>query len=70
MKLLDRLILKECVPWLLTGIGLFTGLYFALGTLLGASRYLARGVPASVVGLFILFQVMGLSGRRSRWGCC
>ncbi len=62
MKLLDRLILKDLVPQLLIGIGLFTALYVAAGPLLGASRFLSSGVPLSFIVRFVLLNTVSFLG--------
>ncbi len=59
MKLLDKLILQDLVPKFLMGIGLFSTLFFALGPLIAAARFLEQGVPAWVVAAFVGWDFAG-----------
>ncbi len=63
MKLLDRLVLKDLVPQLLIGIGMFTALYLALGPILAASRFLSQGIPLIFVAKFVLYDVASILGQ-------
>ena len=63
MKLLDRLILKDLVPNLLIGISMFTSLYFALGPLLAASRFLSNGIPFEFIVKFVLLNTVSILGQ-------
>ncbi|MBV9848739.1 MAG: LptF/LptG family permease [Armatimonadetes bacterium] len=49
MRLLDKLVLKDLIPWFGMGVAMFTALYFAADPVLVASRYLSAGVPLPVV---------------------
>jgi lipopolysaccharide export system permease protein len=62
VKLLDRLILKDLVPQLLIGIGLFLALYVAIGPLGGASRFLSNGIPFTFILRFILLNTVSFLG--------
>jgi len=59
MKLLDKLILQDLVPKLLMGVGLFSTLFFALGPLIAAARFIEQGVPGWVVAEFIGWDFAG-----------
>ena len=59
LKLLDKLILQDLVPKLLMGIGLFSTLFFALGPLIAAARFIEQGVPAWVVAAFVGWDFAG-----------
>ena len=59
MKLLDRLILNDLVPKLLMGIGLFSTLFFALGPLIAATRFLKSGLSPLVVMEFMGWDFAG-----------
>lgn len=63
MKLLDRLVFKDLVPQLLIGIFMFTALYFALGPLLAASRFISQGIPLIFIVKFMLFDVTTILGQ-------
>jgi lipopolysaccharide export system permease protein len=49
MRLLDRLILRELLPPLLFGVGLFTALVFAGGYVFMITEYAVKGVPLPLV---------------------
>ncbi len=57
VRLLDWLVLKDLVPFFLTGIALFSGLWFAADPLLKAGQYLSEGTPwplvVRVVGVYL-----------------
>lgn len=59
ISLLDWLVLKDLVPFFLSGIALFSGLWFAADPLLNATKYLSGGAPfwlvVRVVGAYIPF---------------
>ncbi len=59
MKLLDRLILNDLVPKLLMGVGLFSTLFFALGPLIAATRFLKSGLSRLVVLEFMGWDFAG-----------
>lgn len=59
MKLVDRLILLDLVPKLLMSIALFSTLFFALGPVVAAFRFVSQGVPAWVVAEFIGWDFAG-----------
>ena len=59
MKLLDRLVLNDLVPKLLMGIGLFSTLFFALGPLIAATRFLKVGISRLVVLEFMGWDFAG-----------
>ncbi|MCW3061318.1 MAG: putative permease [Capsulimonas sp.] len=56
MKLVDKLVLKDLLPWLFNGIALFASVYYAGGPLLEAGRLMSQGIPFRIV-----IQIMGLS---------
>jgi lipopolysaccharide export system permease protein len=58
-KLLDKLILDDLVPKLLMGIGLFSTLFFALGPLIAATRFLKSGISKLVVLEFMGWDFAG-----------
>jgi len=49
MRLLDRLIIRELLPPLLFGVGLFTALVFAGGYVFMITEYAVKGVPLPLV---------------------
>lgn len=49
MRLLDRLILRELLPPLLFGVGLFTALVFAGGYVFMITEYAVKGAPLGLV---------------------
>ena len=49
MKLVDKLVLKDLIPFFAIGIALFTGIWFAADPVIVASRYLSQGVPLPLV---------------------
>jgi lipopolysaccharide export system permease protein len=49
IPLLDILVLKDLFPFFLTGIALFSGLWFAADPLLKAGQYLSEGTPFMLV---------------------
>ncbi len=59
IKLLDWMILKDLVPKLLMGIGLFSTLFFALGPLIAATRFLKSGISKLVVLEFMGWDFAG-----------
>jgi len=59
MKLLDRLILLDLVPKMLMGVGLFSTLFFALGPLIAATRFLKTGISRLVVLEFMGWDFAG-----------
>jgi len=59
MRLLDKLILQDLVPKLLMGIGLFSTLFFALGPLIAATRFLKSGLSRWVVLEFMGWDFAG-----------
>jgi len=59
IRLLDRLILLDLVPKLLMSIALFSTLFFALGPVVAAFRFVSQGVPAWVVAQFIGWDFAG-----------
>ena len=59
MKLVDRLILLDLVPRLLMSIALFSTLFFALGPLIAATRFLKTGLSWSVVLAFMGWDFAG-----------
>ena len=59
VKLLDKLILQDLVPKFLLGVGMFSTLFFALGPLIAAARFIEQGVPAWVVVAFIGWDFAG-----------
>ena len=59
MKLVDRLILLDLVPKLLMSIALFSTLFFALGPLIAATRFLKTGLSWGVVLAFMGWDFAG-----------
>ena len=59
MRLLDRLILLDLVPKMLMGVGLFSTLFFALGPLIAATRFLKTGISRLVVLEFMGWDFAG-----------
>lgn len=59
MKLLDRLILIDLFPRLLMSIALFSTLFFALGPLIAATRFLKSGLSWPVVLAFMGWDFAG-----------
>ena len=49
MRLVDKLVYKDLIPFFVTGMALFSGLWFAADPVLKASQYLSMGVPFIVV---------------------
>jgi lipopolysaccharide export system permease protein len=62
VKLLDRLVLKDLVPQLLIGIGMFLALFVVVGPLGGASRFLSNGIPFSFILRFVLLNTVSFLG--------
>ncbi len=59
MKIVDRLILIDLFPRLLMSIALFSTLFFALGPLIAATRFLKSGLSWSVVLAFMGWDFAG-----------
>ena len=49
MRLVDKLVLKDLIPFFAIGIALFTGIWFAADPVIVASKYLAAGAPLPLV---------------------
>ena len=62
MKLLDKLVLKDLVPQFFIGIGMFSSLYFALGPLLAASRFISAGFPVGLVIKYMALNILPILG--------
>ena len=62
MKLLDQLVLKDLVPNLLIGIGMFSSLFIALGPSITTSRLLSDGLPLALILKFFLYNTISYLG--------
>lgn len=62
MKLLDRLVLKDLLPMFLVGVGMFTSLWFTLGPLMAASRFLSLGFSLAIVVKFLCLSILPVLG--------
>lgn len=62
MKLLDKLVLKDLVPQFFIGVGMFASLYFALGPLLTASRFLSQGFPPALIVKYMALNILPILG--------
>ncbi|MDQ2688348.1 MAG: LptF/LptG family permease, partial [Armatimonadota bacterium] len=62
MKLLDKLVLKDLVPQFFIGVGMFASLYFALGPLLAASRFISDGFSVPLVAKYMAFSILPILG--------
>ena len=49
MRLVDKLVYKDLIPFFAIGVALFTGIWFAADPVIVASRYLSEGVPLALV---------------------
>ncbi len=63
MKLVDKLVLKDIVPWFFIGVGMFTALYFALGAFIAASRFLSQGAPPLLIIQWMLYNTIPVLGK-------
>ena len=63
MRLLDRLILRELLPPLLFGVGLFTALVFAGGYVFMITEYAVKGAPFRLVVELALLYVPQIAVR-------
>lgn len=62
MKLLDKLVLKDLVPQFFIGVAMFASLYFALGPLLAASRFLSQGFPPALIVKYMALNILPILG--------
>ncbi len=63
MKLVDKLVLKDIVPWFFVGVGMFTALYFAVGAFVAASRFLSLGAPPLLIAQWMFYNTVPFLGK-------